>query len=76
MAEAFSEGLGLVKQEGDSGRLSGYVDKAGTVVIQPQFATAGAFDGGLARVTGPADAAFLIGYIDTAGVMVWQIPRD
>jgi WG containing repeat len=60
----FSEGLAAVRAA--NGKL-GYIDKAGKVVISPQFLYARPFSEGLAAV---ANDQFFFGYIDAHGKVV------
>jgi hypothetical protein len=52
------------------GDKAGYIDRTGSVVIQPQFASAYPFSEGLAAVQAEKDGLF--GFIDTTGKMVWD----
>ncbi len=61
----FSEGLAPVSA--GIGEKFGYIDMAGTMVIEPQFAIADPFSGGLAAVVGDNG---LWGFIDKTGTVV------
>ena len=51
---------------------TGYIDKSGKLIIQPQYDRAGMFDNGLARVTiGNKE-----GYINTSGNYVWPLTEQ
>ena len=67
----FSEGLAAVQQ----GKLWGYIDTKGNMVIKPQFVRAEYFFDGLARVWKPGahgTYASLWGYIDKTGKLVYE----
>ena len=68
----FSDGLAAVRV----GEKSGYIDKSGNYVINPQFDLALPFVGGLALVAvghGPGDPGSYIGWIDKKGTFVWKM---
>lgn len=50
----------------------GYIDRAGKMIIEPQFKAASAFHDGLARV----EDANGIGFIDRNGKMVLRVPKN
>ncbi|MFN8490003.1 MAG: WG repeat-containing protein [Caldilineaceae bacterium] len=62
-AEPFSEGLAAVSMDG---KLYGYIDQLGKLVIEPKFARAEAFSEGVA----PVQSGDQYGYIDRAGAFV------
>jgi len=66
-AEAFSDGLALVKKEHDSEY--GYINKAGTLFIPFQFTSAKSFSEGLAAVK---TAKSNYGFIDKSGKFVTE----
>jgi len=68
-ARPFSEGLAAVKVRSDSEAGWGYIDKAGRMVIRPQFEDAGPFSEGLARVVIDSSAG-LVGFVDRLGAIV------
>jgi len=80
---AFSEGLAAVEKRSnyqggcEHNNCWGYLDRAGRVIIEPQFSTAGPFRGGLAWVVRSIPRrnysdAYQQGYIDTSGHFVWS----
>ena len=64
----FSEGLAPVRVD----ERWGYIDKAGRIVISPQFDYAESFFGGLARVRLSNSRT---GMIDRTGRIVWSTPE-
>jgi WG containing repeat len=68
-AEPFHEGLAATALKGKYG----YIDTAGTWVIEPTLSYAGEFRNGLARVAWK-DGDY--GYIDKTGKVVWRISND
>ena len=64
MADEFSEGVAAARVNGTWG----YVDRAGSWTIPPQFTHADGFWHGLARVVWENDR----GYIDKTGHTVWK----
>lgn len=68
----FSEGLALVGVEGKEGIKWGYMNKEGSMVINPQFDAAGVFKEGMASVaqTNKDNGETLWGFIDTKGSLV------
>ncbi len=72
--KGFSEGLAVVwSREGET-VLCGYIDTSGAMVIEPQFAWAGAFSEGLAPVATQVGGKW--GYIDTKGDWVIEPQFD
>ena len=69
LAFPFSEGLGRVVP--DTIRGSGYINKTGELVIQPQFVTGMDFSEGLAIVFQAAQA----NYIDQSGKIVLTVDK-
>lgn len=66
-AENFSEGLAAVRQV--HGGDYGYINKEGTMQIQPQFSSASRFNGGIAQVSF-SDQEW--GYINKEGKVLWR----
>jgi len=66
----FSEGLAAVV--GRQGRIykTGYIDKSGKWIIEPQFSLAGRFSHGIARVQADANGETVVFYIDRTGKRV------
>jgi hypothetical protein len=67
-AVSFSEGMAVVKIRQTFGEKLGYINKAGKLVINPQFDRAGPFRDGLAFVAAGSEE----GYIDRRGRHVWK----
>ena len=55
----------------DGVEVRGYIDKTGSMIVEPQYSTAAAFSMGLAYVQGVAGADLAYGYIDATGAVVW-----
>lgn len=69
--ENFSDGMAMIFETGsEPGRGLGYIDKAGTVVFNPQFGGASAFRNGFASVYSKNG----LGYIKKDGSYLWD-PR-
>ncbi|HEV7905487.1 MAG TPA: WG repeat-containing protein [Pyrinomonadaceae bacterium] len=66
----FHDGLARFQTPSGQERKYGYMDKAGRVVVEPQFFYAGHFSGGLAWVRVLQGSEWLYGFIDKTGKVV------
>jgi hypothetical protein len=68
--KGFSEGLAAIQSQARDTVLWGYIDTAGTLVIDPQYASAGAFSEGLAAAVTQVGGETRSGFIDKTGKWV------
>ncbi len=67
---AFHDGLARMQNPSGGERKYGYMDKAGRVVIEPQFFNSGHFSEGLAWVSVLKEGKWRYGFIDKSGTIV------
>ena len=73
----FSDGLAVVDIKNESGYKSGYIDKAGKVIIAPEYDWGSDFHSGVAQVSkGDQPETRKIYYINKTGRIIWEWKAD